>query len=502
MDDLHAGLLIKIFVTMSEADRRWSTREQHLGAALFEHLWGRKLSHDQLRKAAQHVSRRAQELSWYSLVRPFDQIAPLRERISELETIVMRLATIVAKANGERAGATTSHLMDIQNELKRHLRAIPIDEPGQHAAADAQGERAIGSIRSDARELREEWDLDAAPPPAVAKESSEERLADALAELDALIGMRAVKAEVHTLTNFLKIQKERKRAGLPQTILSLHMAFRGNPGTGKTTVARILGRIYGALGMLVQGHLVETDRSGLVAEYAGQTGPKTNRKIDEALDGVLFIDEAYSLSTDMSHDPYGGEAVQALVKRMEDDRNRLIVILAGYPEGIDALLASNPGLSSRFGRQIAFEDYTVSELAQIFGKLCAANHYELPPSARVKLLLGLKWLYDTRNRNFGNGRTVRNLFELAIRRLANRIAGVTNLTRKHLTVFAPEDIEFENTPAEVSSMWKTEGWQFEVVCPSCLQPARIPSSYLGRKVKCNGCRHRFVMEWGDPVSPA
>src|SRR5690606_32108788 len=154
---------------------------------------------------------------------------------------------------------------------------------------------------------------------------------------------------IQTLTNFLKMQQQRQEAGLPNTTPSLHMAFVGNPGTGKTSVARIIAEIYGALGILDKGHLVETDRSGLVAEYAGQTGPKTNAKIDEALDGVLFIDEAYSLIDPSGQDQYGREAVQTLLKRMEDQRERLIVILAGYTDEMETMIRSNPGLSSRVG---------------------------------------------------------------------------------------------------------------------------------------------------------
>src|SRR5438128_8094386 len=171
------------------------------------------------------------------------------------------------------------------------------------------------------------------------------------------------------------------------------MVFTGNPGTGKTSVARILGKIFGAMGILAKGHLVETDRSGLVAEFAGQTGPKANAKIDEALDGVLFIDEAYSLVAHGGEDPYGEEAVQALLKRAEDDRHRLVVILAGYPEEMQTLLDSNPGLSSRFNRQLKFEDYSPLALAEIFGSLCHKDTYTLASGTRPKLMLGMTELY-------------------------------------------------------------------------------------------------------------
>src|SRR5262249_4579675 len=176
--------------------------------------------------------------------------------------------------------------------------------------------------------------------------------------------------------------------------------------------------------------LVETDRAGLVAQYEGQTAPRAHQKIDEALDGVLFIDEAYSLVAEDGSDRYGQEALQVLLKRMEDDRHRLIVVLAGYPRPLERLLRSNPGLSSRFSRQFTFPDYTAAELGHIFQFLCSKDRYVLPPRTRVKLLLGFQYLLDHRDEHFGNGRLARNVFERAIGRLANRIASVVPLTRE------------------------------------------------------------------------
>src|SRR5690606_38969334 len=203
-----------------------------------------------------------------------------------------------------------------------------------------------------------------------AEKSSDEELSEALAELDLLIGLSAVKNEVRTLVNFLRMQEHRRQQSLPEIHVGLHSVFVGNPGTGKTTVARIMSRILGAMGILEKGHLIETDRSGLVAEYAGQTAPKTNKRIDEALDGLLFIDEAYSLVAERGDDPFGAEALQTLLKRMEDDRHRLVVILAGYPAPLARLLQSNPGLSSRFSRHITFPDFAAAELGKIFELFC------------------------------------------------------------------------------------------------------------------------------------
>jgi hypothetical protein len=253
------------------------------------------------------------------------------------------------------------------------------------------------------------------------------------------------------------------------------------------------------MGILAMGHLVETDRSGLVAQYAGQTGPRTNKKIDEALDGILFIDEAYSLVADEGDDPYGREAVQTLLKRMEDDRHRLVVILAGYPQPMAALLRSNPGLSSRFSTHLDFADYQPAELGRIFQSLCDKNRYQAPAATQARLLLGFRWLYEHRDEHFGNGRTVRNVFELAIRRLANRIAGITPITAELLTVLKPEDIELPGVPPEVLSRAADPALRFLVHCPGCGGKSRVPADYLGRAVKCKACGERFTAAGGEPL---
>ena len=515
MDDLHRALVVKIFVAICEADRRWSKNEKFLAEVLLFHLWGTWVKEDDLQAAITDMSEKSASLKWYSLIRPFDLIAPLRNRVGELETVVSRLANIVARADGPIKEAAAGTITSIQNELQLHLREIPIDEPSEHAEAERAGSQAIekvfsksdvlGSIRlepaataaADAKLSKERIKIavEAAETPKPDKTPAQ-LLADAMAELEKLIGLAGVKEEVQTLANFLKVQEKRKAAGLPTSALSLHMVYNGNPGTGKTTVARIVGRIFGAMGVLKKGHLVETDRSGLVAEYAGQTGPKTQKKIDEALDGVLFIDEAYTLIASEGEDPFGHEAVQTLLKRMEDDRDRLVVILAGYPWEMELLLRSNPGLSSRFSRQLMFPDYLPLELCQIFGQMTDKNKYILGPPPRAKVISGLTWLFDNRDRTFGNGRTVRNLFEDAIRRQANRIASIPELSVEQLSTLEHPDIVFKDCPAEALTPAEAADGKFQITCPACQFAKDVKRDILGKKVNCPKCKKEFVADWG------
>ena len=511
MDDLHRALAIKVYFAVCEADHKWSTGERKLAEELFDHLWGQKLTGEKLNIAARHTAQDTVKLEWYSLIRPFDRIAPLRERIGTLETLVMRLANIVARADGDLGPEETAVIKSIQEELYHHLHPIPIDQPSEHYKVAATGQQAIETLKVEARDISAASHpaevaaaFAEASRPAVAKASRivppPVTLESALAELDALIGLEPIKQEVRTLANYLKLRQKRTAAGLPDTEMSLHMVFTGNPGTGKTSVARILGKIFGAMGILAKGHLVETDRSGLVAEFAGQTGPKANAKIDEALDGVLFIDEAYSLVAREGPDAYGEEAVQALLKRAEDNRDRLVVILAGYPDEMQTLLSSNPGLSSRFNRQLRFDDYAPLALAQIFGTLCTKNRYSLAGRTRPKILLGMNDLHRRRDRHFGNGRAVRNLFEQAVRRMANRIADVAQISHDQLMLLEEPDIEFPDLPADWLKAYNNHEPKFRIPCPGCAHSNVAPGSFLGKKVRCTKCQHEFRADWGDVVA--
>jgi len=261
-----------------------------------------------------------------------------------------------------------------------------------------------------------------------------------LAELNQLAGLANVKAEIESLVRFLEINRARQQHELKGAAMTLHMVFSGNPGTGKTTVARIVSRIFSALGVLENGHLVETDRLGLVGQYVGHTAKKTDDLVTQALDGVLFVDEAYSLVSGSESD-FGREAIDTLVKRMEDFRERLIVIVAGYPDDMSRFIATNPGLQSRFSIHLNFQDYTAPQLVTIFKSFCEKNQYTLDPAAEAALEARVAAELNAATRGFGNGRHMRNLFEKAIRKHAVRLCMRKRVWSKlELTQLTTEDL--------------------------------------------------------------
>ncbi|HEY4022039.1 MAG TPA: right-handed parallel beta-helix repeat-containing protein [Pseudonocardiaceae bacterium] len=270
------------------------------------------------------------------------------------------------------------------------------------------------------------------------QEESAETLADLLAELDELVGLDGVKRDVAAMAKLMQLVKRREEAGLLPPPLSRHLVFAGNPGTGKTTVGRLYGRILTTLGMLESGHLVEADRGSLVGEYVGHTAPKTTAVFRRALGGVLFIDEAYALTPDGRGNDFGQEAISTLVKLMEDHRDQVVVIVAGYPGEMDQFVASNPGLSSRFSRTLTFEDYTPVEMVRIVEHQARSHQYEVPEPTR----LSLATFFDqsSRGRGFGNGRTARQVFQRMTENQAERVADLADPDTAQLSLLLPEDV--------------------------------------------------------------
>ena len=276
-------------------------------------------------------------------------------------------------------------------------------------------------------------------PKAEEKEPEKPNFDELMEQLDSLVGLDTVKKEVKNLINLVKVRKLRQENDLPVPPMSFHMVFLGNPGTGKTTVARLISGLYAAIGVLSKGQLIEVDRSGLVAGYVGQTALKTQEVIQSALGGVLFIDEAYSLASGGEND-FGREAIETLLKAMEDHRDDLVVIVAGYTGPMEKFIHSNPGLESRFNRYFFFPDYDGNQLTEIFRIQCKKNSYTLTPEADEAALKMFTRLYEERDENFGNGRDVRNCFEDMVVRQSNRVAALESPSKEDLMTVKPEDL--------------------------------------------------------------
>ena len=306
-------------------------------------------------------------------------------------------------------------------------------EDSEHTSA----KRALDASQSDGNDTKEDITQ------AKADEEPVVPLEELLEQLDSLIGLDEVKKEVREIINLIKVRKKGEEfdANLPP--LSLHLVFYGNPGTGKTTVARLLAKIYRSLGVLSSGQLIEVDRGGLVAGYIGQTATKTQEKIDEAMGGILFIDEAYTLTHGKGDSDFGQEAVDTILKAMEDHRADFIVIVAGYPDLMNEFIASNPGLKSRFNQFINFEDYTPEELNAIFSGLCDDQGYSLDRECTDYLKTYFENMYNNRGKDYANGRDVRNFFEKMLRARSNRLnaEGLDDISRENFFAIRLSDLE-------------------------------------------------------------
>ncbi len=325
----------------------------------------------------------------------------------------------------------------IQTLTEHNLRRMGSDFWGAPLTPETKAPEKPGTSQAPEKSKAPEAAQAAGEQPE-AEEAPPEKLEDLQKELDGYIGLTAVKQEVRNLIDLVKIHQLREKNGLPVTELSLHMVFSGSPGTGKTTIARLMARIFHSLGILSKGQLVEVDRSGLVAGYVGQTALKTKKAVEKALGGVLFIDEAYALNGSSGND-FGQEAIDTILKAMEDHRDDLVVIAAGYDDLMDRFIHSNPGLESRFNRFLHFEDYTPEELLSIFKMRCEKSCYQLAEDAAGPV----RDFLQEENRDpesFGNARGVRNIFERILICQANRLAGQEHVTREDLMTLTAADV--------------------------------------------------------------
>ena len=325
-----------------------------------------------------------------------------------------------------------------ENSLKRmdtDFWGTPFANIGKKSDSTASGETGAGDAKKDQPPTADGKDKE---PEVREEEFPPEKIEDLKAELDSYIGLDAIKEEVRNLINMVQVYKLRREHDLPTTDMSLHMVFTGNPGTGKTMIARLMARIYRSLGILSKGQLVEVDRSGLVAGYVGQTAIKTSKVIEKAMGGVLFIDEAHALNGRSEND-FGQEAIDTVLKAMEDHRDDLVVIVAGYTELMKKFIHSNPGLESRFNRFLEFADYTTDEMMGIFKMQCKKGFYTLSDGVE-DLVRDYIEEENVDPETFGNGRGVRNIFENILVQQNNRLAQMENITREDLMTITQDDV--------------------------------------------------------------
>jgi tellurite resistance protein len=485
-DRLHRGLLAKIYATIAEADGRWTYEEQRCVTALLQHV-GVSWSPDQLEATARKVARQGAKQDWQRLLQPFRAIPELRARTADLETVIVRVANLIAKADGAVAARETAVLHAIQEQIRSERplgdgagpptpdacaapAAVDADLPWVGAVAPQQAKR----VKSDAGQLREQC----------------------LAQLDSLVGLRQVKQEIRALADWAFLQNQRRRAELPYEATDTRFLFVGRAGTGKTQVARLLSEILAASGVLKRGQLIEANGFDLVSREPGEAAKIIKAQLREALGGTLLIEYAGALFS--AGESSTASVLRALRQNMVAHAGRLAVVLADHSDRLLNLLDRSGDWQPLFRRYWRFDDYRAGELGQIFQFHCSRSQYQVTPLAQIKLLLGFDWQLRQDADRFGYGHGVQRVFGRAVHRLAGRIAGISPLTKPLLTTFHDADIAFDGVPDEVFANLADPQRRFTVCCPGCNSINVVGPEFLGIRVECTRCLQRFVCAWGEP----
>jgi len=488
-DRLHKYLLVKICATVAGADGTWSHEEQQCAAAVLRHV-GLPFPPGELDGIGTLVQRHAGKLDWRQLFQPFYELPQLRDRMTQLQGVVLRVANLIATADGSVNEREKEIVQDVLDALR------PARQPG--TAAEPQQTQAQTTPMSHDTEnhgRRNGEGKGQTPVREVLAASLEENLQ----RLDGLIGLNQVKREIYELANLVSRQSQHGQAGLAPDLTDSHFVFVGSAGTGKTTVARLLADILVAGGVLKRSELVEVDSRTLAENDPVQAQIQMDVSISTATGGVLLIDHASMLLSDSGKS--SSAAMRVLLQGMAKHQGQLVVILADPSDRLRQKIKQRADLASVFARHLQFPDYSVSELGQIFQRFCDGSGHRVSQLAQIKLLLGFQWRLSRDSELFGSGHLVRQVFEDAVYCLGQRIAGMSPLTDELLTTFEDEDIVIDGVPAGAWGDLADRRRRFLIHCPGCMKASRVAPEVLGVMVKCNRCNQRFVCAWGEPCKP-
>jgi SpoVK/Ycf46/Vps4 family AAA+-type ATPase len=437
---------------------------------------------------ARRLSQQASSLKWQHVLQPFHQVPELRSRAAELQAIVMRIANLIAKADGFVAPAETAALQTIQQSIQ-----LP---PGPASSAAETRDVAAESQAVAENAVWASGEEPETPKPAEANRAQvrEQRRQ----QVDALVGLDTVKQEIHELADRVLFHSRRRLAKLPHDKTALQFVFTGPAGTGKTLVARLLSELLYGCGGLRHGHLVEVSGFDIASRDVEGATNETKAYLRKSVGGTLLINDADALL--LAENASATAARRVLRQNVAAHADRLAVVLASKrPDRLLPLLDQHPGVASLFPDRWEFPDYSTSQLGQIFQACCERSQYRVTRLAQIKVLLSFHWNLGHDRKRFGNGHGVERAFERAVSQLARRIAGISPLTKELLTTFHDKDIQIEGVPAKALAQLDNPRLAFAITCPGCGSIHLAGRDLLGIRVKCKSCRHRFVSAWGEPV---